>query len=341
MRMTLTYRQKFRLKKTGKWLLILLLAILAALIVFLLYVERYVVYTDTGAHIDYHKSSSRLQTSSTSPAASTEPLGDVEIVYEEPSTNPNGHEPASGYFITTQELSDTANLLPRIEALDAGSTVMLELKDDEGRFYYPTSLSNAQTAKVDLNAVSQIITTLRQRDCTVVASIPAFSDNAFALENPACALPLSDGSLWTSGDGFYWLDPADDTVIDYLEQIMLELSSMNISEVVFTNFYFPDSQSIDYDAEASRPQITAAAAKQLSSYFSGSNLTVSFATDGVNFPMEGLSGRLFIEDADAAQLERFAAAYGSEDWDAAANLVFLTSSKDSRFDAYTTLRPLP
>lgn len=339
--MTLTYRQKLRLKKAGKWLLILLLAVLAALLVFLLFVERYVVYTDTGAHIDYHKSSSRLQLNTSSPAASTEPLGEVEIVYEEPSTNPNGQEPSSGYYITTQDLADMAGLLSRIEALDSGTTVMLELKDSEGRFYYPTKLSGAETAEVNLPSVSQLITTLRQRDCTVIAAIPAFADNAFALENVSCALSVSDGSLWVSDSGNYWLDPANETVIDYLEQIMLELSSMNISEVVLTNFYFPDSESIDYDSEASRPQITADAAKQLSSYFSGSNLTVSFATDNVNFPMEGLSGRLFIEDADAAQLERFAAAYGSEEWDAAANLVFLTSSKDSRFDAYTTLRPLP
>lgn len=333
----ITYRQKLFLKRTVKVLLILLAILIIGLLIFLQYVERYVIYTADGAVIDYNRSSQKLvvvpqQTATTPPAI------DVEISYETANPSTSDTEPIKGVYITNQQLQDVAALSDSLQALESDVPVMLELKDIRGYFYYNTAIAGAEKADVDTDAVSQLITTLHRQGHNLIALIPAFSDYSFALKNLSCGLPLSNGALWVNEDNCYWLDPANDTVADYLQQIARELSSMGFSEVVFEDFYFPASQNIEYASDLTRSEIIANAARKLSDFFAGSNLTISFSTDGTDFSTDGLTGRLYIDNADAAQLEWFTSAYNT--LNPQTQLVFITNSKDTRFDGYSIMSPL-
>lgn len=333
----ITYRQKLFLKRTVKVLLILLAILIIGLLVFLQCVERYVIYTADGAVIDYSRSSQKLEVTPQQATAPPLPI-DVEISYETANPSTTDTAPIKGVYITNQQLQDVNALSDSLQALESDVSIMLELKDIRGYFYYDTAIAGAETADVDTNAVSQLITALHRKGHNLIALVPAFSDYAFALANLSCGLPLSNGALWVNDNNCYWLNPADETVTDYLQQIARELSSMGFSEVVFEDFYFPSSQNIEYNSDLSRSEIVANAARKLSDFFSGSNLTISFFTDDTDFSTDGLTGRLYIDNADAAQLEQFTTAYNS--LDSQTQLVFMTNSKDTRFDDYSTMSPL-
>ena len=116
----------------------------------------------------------------------------------------------------------------------------------------------------------------------------------------------------------------------YLKQIARELSSRGFREVVFSDFRFPASNSISYHSEKSGAELT--------TFFSGSNLMISFETDDTAFPADVCTGRLYIRDVDGSKIEKFAQAYGGAE--NLTELVFLVNSKDTRFDERAVLRPL-
>ena len=202
----------------------------------------------------------------------------------------------------------------------------------------PTGFHGAELADVDTAAVDSLIDWLSQHGYYLIAEVPAFCDTAFALANSAAALPLSSGALWMDSNGCYWLDPASETVMIYLKQIARELSSRGFREVVFSEFRFPASNSISYHSEKSGAELTQDAAQELTTFFSGSNLMISFETDDTAFPADVCTGRLYIRDVDGSKIEKFAQAYGSAE--NLTELVFLVNSKDTRFDERAVLRPL-
>lgn len=332
----ITYRQKLYLKKTLKILGILLAVVVIGVVVFLQCVERYVVYTADGAVIDYSRSAQDLQVVPQTPTAATTPP-QVEISYE--AARPADVDTlVKGVWVSSNRLDDVEALSAQLLSLDSEQSILLELKDTSGNFYYDTAIEDAPKADIDTEAVSQMIAQLRSNGYNLIALVPAFCDYSFALSNQLCALSTEDGVLWADADNCYWLDPADETVTDYLRQIANELSGMGFTEVVFEDFEFPSSSEIDYDADQSPAQVITQAVGTLTGHFAGSKLTVSFATADTDFPTEDLGGRLYIENVDTAQLEQYIVGYSN--LDAQTQLVFLTNSKDPRFDNYSTLAAL-
>ena len=185
--------------------------------------------------------------------------------------------------------------------------VLLQLKSTFGNFYYSSSIDGAELADVDTAAVDSLIDWLSQHGYYLIAEVPAFCDTAFALANSAAALPLSSGALWMDSNGCYWLDPASETVMIYLKQIARELSSRGFREVVFSDFRFPASNSISYHSEKSGAELTQDAAQELTTFFSGSNLMISFETDDTAFPADVCTGRLYIRDVDGSKIEKIRA----------------------------------
>ena len=340
MRFPISYRNRLRLKKLGKWLIIALVAVCAFLILFLMFVQRYVVYTKDGATIDFHRSAAHLS-ASTAPEAVTSAPMDVSIAYESPSPSSEDGSPIKGYYLSTQDLQDPEDCLQRAEALEYGATVLLELKNASGDFYYRSKIENAEYADVDLDEIENLISTLRQQGCTLIALIPAFADSSFALENTDSALATKDGALWANNSDSYWLDPASVMVLNRLENIIQELADLGFNEIVLENFYFPSNDTIVYSSQQTTSQLIENAVERLCKRFANSKFLLSFLTDGTDFPARDVSGRLFLENIDATQVDKVIAAYQSDSWDAASRLVFLTNSKDNRFSDRNSLSPMP
>lgn len=329
------YRNKLLLKKLLRIVLITLAALLVLSIALLLYYEPYIVYDRNGAHL--RRSTDSRQTADAE-AALRPTVENPLIVYDTNVPTQKSLAETGGYYITTSMLQDPEAVFDAVKRLEEPCAVMIELKSIFGNYYYSTSIDGAQTADVDIAKIDRLLTYLVDNDFYLIASVPAFSDRTFALENQSCGLPLSSGALWMDDYGCYWLDPANETVKSYLMQIARELSGLGIREVVFSEFRFPESSSIVYSSDKASAEILRETASELTSFFTGSNLMISFEAETAEFPADACKGRLYIPNVDGSQVERYLQLYSKSE--GLAELVFLAASRDVRFENQAVLRPL-
>lgn len=122
----------------------------------------------------------------------------------------------------------------------------------------------------------------------------------------------------------------------YLVQIVTELKNMGFDEVVFDEFRFPDTKDLKFSGDRSAAISTAA--KTLLDSCGDDRFAVSFVGGMEGFILPQGRSRLYIKEALAADAAGIAANSGVAD--PAINLVFQTEFHDTRFNAYSVLRPI-
>lgn len=342
--MIVSYHVKTRLKKFGKFLGILCIILLILIIFRFFWLERYIVYTKDGLVFDFDRSTTALYGKGEE-IIPTEATNPIHIVFDDSGDTSDdlGLQPLSGFYADGAMLSGSlAQVKAQIETLEPGTAVMLDVKSIYGNFYYSTGISGAAVStSMNIAAMDELIEYLDKSGMYLIARVPAFCDQAFGLNHVPAGLPLSSGALWMDDNGCYWLDPADTTVLNYLSAITGELSDRGFDEVVFTDFTMPDNSSIVYDFSAqSKQDILKAAAENLVNAFMGQRIVISFASSDPTFPIPSATSRLYLEHVDAGAVEALASQAASLT-DASLQLVFLTDSRDTRFDEYNVLRLFP
>lgn len=170
-----------------------------------------------------------------------------------------------------------------------------------------------------------------------IAKLPAFRDRMHGLANKQDGLyHTSRLYLWEDESRCYWLNPTQDGTLSYLMEIVSELKALGFDEVVFDEFRFPDTDQISFYDD--RDAAIENAAVALKAACATKNFAVSFITDSPLFPLPEGRTRLYIKDMDAADVAAFAEEAGLDL--AEARLVFLTPSRDTRFEGYSLLRPI-
>ena len=336
----LPYRTKLRLRGAMKGGLIALAVLMLLLVLAMIYLGRYVVYDETGAHIDLHRSTAAPVDASLIATDPTEVLPQVQVLYADPGTAEGSSEAMVGYYIDITMLQDPDAVMEALEALEGPAPVMIDLKSRSGAFYYSTGIEGAERPDyVDVAKVDSIISYLRSNGFPMIARVETFCDTNFALANLTCGLPIYNGALWADRDGYYWLNPENDLVRDYLKQIVSELASKGFREIVFDNFYFPDSTQIVYTSEKTKPELLLETAALLINYFSNSNVTISFGSPPKDFTLKTTDSRVYVSDVDGSGVSAAVKGF-SKLADAEHQLVFLTGSRDTRFEGFNLLRPL-
>ncbi len=333
--MRIPYRNKLLIKKILRIVLISLLAFALFFIAMLIYLDPNILYDRQGAHLSYDAPVGESEQVKPNENVNLAP---PEIIYmnKEPEDLPLLE--TGGYYITTKMLQEPEKVLQQLQTIEDPCAVMIELKSIFGNFYYSTAIGGAETASVNIETVDSIIQYLRENGFYMIASVAAYSDYNFALDNQTSGLPLKSGALWMDENGCYWLNPASEVVTSYLMQITRELAALGFREVAFSDFRFPDSANIHYQSELTSTQIIHNAAEQLTNFFRGSNVTVSFLVTDTDFPAEACTGRLYVSGADGSKVERFNQVYG--EYTDLKELVFLANSRDTRFDELAIIRPL-
>ena len=253
-----TYRNRQRLKKA-----LIVLAIAAALLLLGLwvcfrYLERFIVYTPDRAVL--------VLPGEEAPADAV-PTGDYDLVQlpnvtvetiagqaqrpaaaeDIPQIDASAKAVAiSGYYVTQEDLADPAGVLAAISADADCTTVVMEVKNCYGSYFYSSGLEGASTlSSLDTAAIDSLIASLSAK-YRLVAVCPAFCDSTYALDHQPEGLPISGGALWMDWDGYYWLDPASETVQRHLIDLCSDLTDRGFDEVAFSHFTFPSSQNIVY-----------------------------------------------------------------------------------------------
>ena len=135
----------------------------------------------------------------------------------------------------------------------------------------------------------------------------------------------------------YWLDPTDTGTMNWLIQIADELRSKGFEEVVFTEFRFPNAEKIRFSGDR-QAAINNAAAK-LQETCGTNQFVISFATNDTAFVLpEGGMNRIYLTDVGAKDAAAAAAKMTVPNPEA--NLVFMATSTDTRYDAYSALRAI-
>lgn len=339
-----SYRNKMRLRTlliTSLWVLAGLCAVAIGIF---LYLQRYVVYTPDGAHLDFSLRPG-YQAPDDSPAnpsfvvEQTEASSGSDVVIQE-ETQEDGSVSMtriSGFYVTGAMLAQPDAVADVLSALTEPTAVMVDVKSIYGNFYYPSAVSGAEASTlVDPAAVQKLFETLNKNEnLYLIACLPAFRDSAFALSNQECGLPLSSGALWMDSESCYWLDPSNDKVLSYLESLVLELQSMGFDEAALDDFYLPDSANIAFDGD--RSGVIVDAAKKLSENLDGEEIRLSlYGTDPALAPY---AARLYVKETDGAKVQSIAEAFSAAYTPLEDHLVFVTDSRDTRFSKYGVLMP--
>lgn len=336
--MNLSYRTRRWLRGFGAFMLVLALLLVVAAVIWLLWVDRYMIYTRDGAKLDFSLSD-RLPVGEVAVPPAENPS--TPIYYNEGENAINTSTELAmlyGYYITTDMLiNDPDRTLELLRALPPQTPVMIELKDAKGRFYYNSSLGPIASS-IDLQKVQAIISYVTDSSLYALAKFPALRDYSFGLENVPYGLPAKgyNGALWMDPQGCYWLDASREGTLSFLIQIITELKTMGFDEVVLGNFMFPDTDRIVYSKN--KKEVINTAAARLVEACGSSKFAVSFVVQDAGFTLPEGRTRMYLEGQTASNAKDQAAQANVPDINI--NLAFITDLKDTRFDAYSVLRPI-
>lgn len=331
------FRTRRALRKLSVTVLVLLLIAATVLLFWLLWLNRYVIYTRDGAKLDFSIS---LDFTGGQVAVPPTPGPTIEIFYNEgenvvvPETNEL--KQLSGLYITGEMLSQNFDAVrDQLKTLPAEVPVLLDMKNIRGEFYYESTLGRTASA-VDPSQLTSLIQSLKKTDHYLIARVPALRDYWYGLEN------VDDGifnpnrlSLWMDEERCYWLNPASDGTLNYLIQIARELRGLGFDEVVFTDFRIPGTDDIYFEGD--RAEALNKTAASLVTVCSTDTFAVSFANSEETFLLPDGRSRLYLEDVPAADAAAIAQRTGFENPEV--RLVFLTTMMDTRYDVYSVLRP--
>lgn len=334
--MTIPYRARSFLKRLGRTLLIMTVVAAVVLVFGFIWLDRYVVYARDGIELDFSLSSRELTGQKVEKPVIENP---ISIYYHDGTDSPYAQkelERITGYYITTQDLeADFDGVLEQVKKIPADSAVMIDVKSIYGTFAYSSYVSEERNVDIDTQAMDALIRQLNSSSFYTIARVPALRDRMYGLNHVEHGLPVAAGYLWMDNMGCYWLDPTKDGTVSYLVQIASELKSLGFDEVVFTDFYFPETDSIIFKGD--KAEALARAAQTLVNTCGANGFTISFGIKTeFQFP-EGKS-RIILQDVSAADAEE--AAQAVEIDNPAARIMFLAENHDTRYDEYSVLRPI-
>lgn len=302
-----------------------------------LWLQRFVVYTDQGAVLDFDRPKDLPQ--SQLPQQTETPS--VTIHYSDDPFR-EGLQQLTGYYIDPEDLMDDPEAVrARLEQLPAGTAVLLDVKGYRGYFYYSTKVGQNTSSSYDISKMDALIQYLADSDLYVIARMSALRDFDLVWNDESCGLTKTSGALYYDRSSYglgYWLDPTNDRVQNYLIQVVRELRDLGFDEVVLQNFCFPDTDTLAFEGD--KQAALNDAAELLISACGNSSFTISFSSADPGFSLPEGQCRLYLEDIAAADAQSVWDSVTLED--KRLQLVFLAPNTDTRYEIENgVLHPLP
>ena len=338
--MTLTFRTRRRLKGLFIALLSLTMAFILAWLGWVVYLERYIIYTRDGVvlNLDLDLDQYDEGVVATPPDANET----VPIFYNEGSNAQEMNAELTqlwGYYISFDALAKDINACrDQLALLPAGTPVMIELKSGYGKFHYSTSVPGAELSdSVNIAEVDSLIQDLRSRNLYLIAKVSAFRDRAYGLKNvPQGIYHVNKKGLWPDNNNCYWLNPTNPTVLSYISSIVQELKEMDFDEVLLADFSVPVSDKVYFKED--RTEALKNAANTIIESCGSEYFTISFGVTSSTFPLPEGRTRMYLSGVEAQNVGAVIAQSKVEN--AEIRIVFLADTNDTRYDEYGVLRPL-
>ena len=316
--------------------LVLLLIFIAVWLCWVVWLQRYVVYTDDGAELDFNQSAYEMSGKEAVPPKAQQ---NISIFYNEGADaidTSTDMTQINGYYITSDMFqNDYDNMMLQIERLKADTAVMIDMKGSYGSFFYQSDLPDAvMSASTDIPKIAKMVQRMQDKGFYTIARISAFRDYNFGLNHvPSGLYMLNRRGLWMDPEGMYWLDPTNATTTSWITSQVLELRDMGFDEVLLDDFCFPNSDKYIFNGDKAAALQSAAAT--LMSTCGSNKFVLSFLTDTSFILPEGRC-RMYLTGIPARDVEITGAK--ATFTDPQIRLVFVADSKDTRYDAYGVVR---
>ena len=276
--MFLPYKTRRFLRGLATTALVLVLVLVLAWVIWMLWLDRYVVYTRDGAKLNFDLPE-RVSTGQV--AVPPDDSMTVSIYYNEGDNALNISTELGqikGYYITAEMMENSMDtLLSQIKKLPTQTPVMLDVKDIVGRFYFQSELGPLRTSMAS-GQLQELIRILKLNDCYLIARFPALRDYYYGLDHVNDGIFLKSGmGLWMDDDRCYWLNPQSQGTLSYIIQIITELKLMGFHEVVLDDFSIPTSDKLKFDGN--RDEVLATTAKKILDTCATERFAVSFCVN--------------------------------------------------------------
>lgn len=333
-----SFRRRARLQRIltigGITLAVLAIVYLIAVI----YSGRFIIYSRSGAYADQNWRTSMTATTE----RKTSDITPHVTVLPKTTVNTGTVRRLSGCYISTEQLTNLGALRTEIKNKGYG-TVVIEMKDCFGNFFYDTTIPDVPRADgINTSAVASFIKELKDSGCYLIASVPALADQSYCLNHVELGLPLKSGALWVDDKYCYWMDPKLDGTLSYLETICLELSNLGFREVLLKDFYFPLDDTIVYpETDGSKADVLKRAVERLQADL-GSSVTLSFGLgSALTFPASLENGRLYMNTVhDGNAVPGIVSQLNACVQNPEIQLVFITGSEDQNLDSFGHIIPI-
>ena len=335
--MNISYRSRQLIRRIVGVTAMVLVAVTVVVLCGVLWLQRFVVYTDEGAKLVFDQPKKLPQ----SQLPQTTPLPSVTIAYNDTPFRESLNQ-LSGYYIDSRSLMDDPDAVrQKLEQLPAGTAVLLDVKGYRGYFYYSTSVGRNTSSSYNIAKMDDLIRWLAASDLYVIARMSALRDFDLVWNDSSCALNTTSGVAYYDQGEYglgYWLDPTKEKVMHYLTQVIRELRDKGFDEVVLQNFCFPDTDRLAFKSDPAEALNNAA--EELITACTNESFTLSFSSSDPNFALPEGMCRLYLEEISPENAQSA--------WDATAveekrlYLVFLALDSDQRYQIENgILRPLP
>ena len=244
------YRGRRTVTDVLKMIAIVLVVLVVLAVAGVVYLQRYMVYTDEGVKLELPPFLQMLR-GEKEPAASVPEPGDLSIdiqpagsVSQPQEPDPVQKEPAS--FALTLPVSAVADGSAAGRLAEAGADMLiLEMKDQEGQLAWLSGRAEASRSKV--NGTQEITDALRQwnaGDVYTIARVCCFRDNTAPYYHNPLALRSGNGN-WKDELGLRWLSPSDEKAQAYIAGLCGELAELGFDEIVLEHYAFPVQGKLD------------------------------------------------------------------------------------------------
>jgi hypothetical protein len=335
--MNISYRTRLLLRRIFSVTATVLAITLVVIVCAVVWLQRYVVYTDEGAKLVFDQAKDLPDPQL--PQPQTPPEATIHF-----SDKPfrEGLQQLSGYYIAPEDLmKDPEAVRTRLEKLPSGTPVLLDVKGYRGYFYYSTQVGRTTSGSYDMSKMDDLIRWLDGSDLYVIARLSSLRDFDLAHNDNSCGLAKTNGALYSDKGRYglgYWLDPTKDRVITYLTDVLLELRQLGFDEVVLDNFRYPNADNLAFKGD--RNAALASAAGKLIAACANENFTISFSGTDSGFVLPDSRCRLYLENIAPEEAQNaWAEANVTEK---RLHLVFLAPDGDRRYQIENgLLLPLP
>lgn len=227
-----------------KIIAVLLALILAAGVVFVVFLNGRVEYTDSGVRLVLPWSGGQPSASPTPGGVSAPPV----IITEGPGPGPSPSEEPPEELAAIGAVEVTAAGLADGTAAQAvaaagGNALVVEMKDEYGRLAWisPSAMAASLGVNAADNGAARAVSALAEEgELYLVARVVCFRDQALAGAGVGGPLTTLGGNIWYDRYGLRWVSPADGTAADYLAQLCLELADMGFDEILLDCAGYPD-----------------------------------------------------------------------------------------------------